>query len=57
MEEISLINQLNMIEKHMITLERLHQVKMMFTQLNVYYIIPISKNAKNRFKETTKIRR
>ena len=31
----------------MITLERLKQVKVMIIQLDVYYIIPISKNTIN----------
>ena len=35
MEEISLISQLKMIQKHKITLERLQQVKVMITQLDV----------------------
>ena len=30
--------------KHMIKLERLQLVKVIITQLDVYYIIPISKN-------------
>ena len=33
--------------KHMTTLERLQLVRVMITQLDIYYIIPISKNTIN----------
>ena len=45
MEEISLISQEKMIEKNMTTLKRLQLVKVMITQLHVFKIIHISKNA------------
>ena len=43
MEEIYLFKQLKMIQKHMITLKGLQQVKVMIAQLNVSEIILISK--------------